>query len=35
MLNVVHDVTPECPAGISDPSIPGRRVARKLTALID
>jgi putative transposase len=35
ILNIVHDVTRECLAAIPDTSIPGRRVARELTALID
>src|ERR1700710_1989869 len=35
ILNVVDDVTRECLAAIPDTSIPGRRVARELTALID
>ena len=35
ILNVVNDVTRECLAAIPDTSIPGRRVARELTALID
>src|ERR1700744_3856879 len=35
ILNVVDDVTRECLAAIPDTSIPGRRVARELTALIN
>ena len=35
ILNIVDDVTRECLAAIPDTSIPGRRVARELTALID
>lgn len=35
VLNVVDDVTRECLAAIPDTSISGRRVARKLTALIE
>ncbi|UFW92161.1 IS3 family transposase (plasmid) [Bradyrhizobium barranii] len=35
VLNVVDDVTRECLAAIPDTSIPGRRVARELTALIN
>src|SRR6201747_211704 len=35
ILNVVDDVTRECLAAIPDTSIPGRRVARELTALVD
>jgi putative transposase len=34
ILNIVDDVTRECLAAIPDTSIPGRRVARELTALI-
>ena len=34
-LNIVDDVTRECHAAIPDTSIPGRRVARELTTLID
>lgn len=34
ILNVVDDVTRECPAAIPDTSISGRRVARELSALI-
>jgi putative transposase len=34
ILNIVDDVTWECLAAIPDSSIPGRRVARELTALI-
>jgi len=34
ILNVVDDVTRECLAAIPDASIPGRRVARELTALV-
>ena len=34
ILNIVDDVTRECLVAIPDPSIPGRRVARELTALI-
>ena len=30
---MVDDVTRECPAAIPDTAIPGRRVARELTAL--
>ena len=35
VLNIVDDVTRECLAAIPDTSIPGRRVARELTALIN
>ncbi|WP_354141056.1 IS3 family transposase [Bradyrhizobium sp. LB11.1] len=35
VLNTVDDVTRECLAAIPDTSIPGRRVARELTALIN
>jgi len=35
ILNIVDDVTRECLAAIPDTSIPGRRVAPELTALID
>ena len=35
ILNVVDDVTRECLAAIPDTSIPGRRVARELTALVN
>jgi putative transposase len=35
ILNIVDDVTRECLAAIPDTSISGRRVARKLTALIE
>jgi hypothetical protein len=35
ILNIVDDVTRECLAAIPDTSIPGRRVARELTVLID
>ena len=35
ILNILDDVTRECLAAIPDTSIPGRRVARELTALID
>src|SRR5487761_2136153 len=35
ILNIVDDVTRECLAAIPDTSIPGRRVARELAALID
>ena len=35
ILNIVDDVTRECLAAIPDTSIPGRRVARELTTLID
>ncbi len=35
ILNVVDDVTHECPAAIPDTSISSRRVARELTALIE
>jgi putative transposase len=35
ILNIVDDVTRDCLAAIPDTSIPGRRVARELTALID
>jgi putative transposase len=35
VLNIVDDVTKECLAAIPDTSIPGRRVARELTALIE
>ena len=35
ILNVVDDVERECLAAIPDTSIPGRRVARELTALTD
>ena len=35
ILNIVDDVTRECLAAIPDTSIPGRRVARELTALIE
>jgi transposase InsO family protein len=35
ILNIVDDVTRECLAAILDTSVPGRRVARELTALID
>lgn len=35
ILNIVDDVTRECLASIPDISIPGLRVARELTALID
>jgi putative transposase len=35
ILTIVDDVTRECLAAIPRTSIPGRRVARKLTALID
>jgi putative transposase len=35
ILNIVDDVTRECLAAIPDTSIPGRRVERGLTALID
>jgi putative transposase len=35
ILNIVDDVTRECLAAIPDTSIPGRRVARELTMLID
>lgn len=34
ILNIVDDVTKECPAAIPDTSISGRRVARELTAII-
>ncbi|MGY3647044.1 putative transposase [Bradyrhizobium sp. LM4.3] len=34
ILNIVDDVTRECLAAIPDTSLPGRRVARELTALI-
>jgi transposase InsO family protein len=34
VLNVVDDVTRECLAAVPDTAIPGRRVARELTALI-
>jgi transposase InsO family protein len=35
VLNIVDDVTKECLAAVPDTSIPGRRVARELTALIE
>ena len=35
ILNIVDDVTRECLAAIPDTSIPGRRVARELTALVN
>jgi transposase InsO family protein len=35
ILNIVDDVTRECLAAIPDTSIPGRRVARELTTLIE
>lgn len=35
ILNVVDDVTRECLAAIPDTSIPGKRVARELAALIE
>jgi putative transposase len=35
ILNIVDDVTRECLAAIPDTSIPGQRVARELTTLID
>ena len=35
ILNIVDDVTRECLAAMPDTSIPGRRVARELTALIE
>lgn len=35
VLNIVDDVTKKCLAAIPDTSIPGRRVARELTALIE
>jgi putative transposase len=35
ILNVVDDVTRECPAAIPDTSISGRRVARELTTLVE
>lgn len=34
VLNIVDDVTSECPAAIPDTSIFGRRVTRELTDLI-
>ena len=34
-MNVVDDVTRECPAAIPDTSISGRRVVRELTALVE
>ena len=34
ILNIVDDVTRECLAAIPDTSIPGRRTARELTALV-
>ena len=34
ILNVIDDVTKECPAAIADTSISGRRVARELNAVI-
>lgn len=35
ILDVLDDVTKECPASVVDTSISGRRVARELTALIE
>jgi putative transposase len=35
ILDIVDDVTRECLAAIPDAPIPGRRVARERTALID
>jgi hypothetical protein len=35
ILNIVDDVTRECPAVIPDTSISGRRAARELTPLIE
>ena len=35
ILNVLDDVTKECPTFVADTSISGRRVARELTALIE
>src|ERR1700709_876221 len=35
ILNIADDVTRECLGAIPDTSIPGRRVARELTTLID
>jgi putative transposase len=35
VLNIVDEVTRECPAAIPDTSISGRRVAREFTALIE
>jgi transposase InsO family protein len=34
ILNVVDDVTKECPSAVVDTSISGRRVVRELTALV-
>src|SRR5215468_12236954 len=35
VLNIVDDVTKECPGAIADTSISGRRVPRELTAIIE